>query len=268
MGDMDSALPHQPGYRLPCECASCTRWNNDQTGLIMTCTEKRCVCDEPVNLEVFRVSSVGDEAISWLAYYRCARGLCGYNLKAFSPDFGKHSRIIDHARNYLVSQRKVRCGCGNLASYGISYVAELESLQLFFICRDKRCSMKHSMLDVVTRKNRGVRCMCVGTNLQVRQTCVLIDGFYRCPNADDPNKNCGFSCHRKDSLTFIHCKQTETDLEDSPYQAFPRRPKTLVCSKPGRLKFKYNKDYTNGQLGYVCDDKKCDIFIKDILWVY
>ena len=235
----------------------------------MTCTEKRCVCDELVNLEVFRGPNMGDDAISWIAYYRCARRLCGYNLKAFSPDFGKHERILDHARDYLLSHRKVRCGCGNLASYDISYVEELKSLQLFFICRDKRCSMKYSMLDVVTREKHRGRCMCVGKNLQLRQTCVLIDGrIYQCPNADDPNKNCGFSCHRQDSFTFIHCKQTEMDLEDSPYQAFPRRTKTLGCSKPGRLKFKYDKDYTDGQLGYVCGDKKCDIFIKDILWVY
>ena len=268
MANRNSALPHQSHYQLSCECVSCTYWNVEQGGINITCAEKRCVCDEEVNLEVFRVSYTSDGAIAYRGYYRCARRLCGYNLKAFSPNLEQHERILTHARDYLLAHRKVRCGCGKLASYDISYVEELESLQLFFICRDKRCSMKYSMLDVVTREKRGVRCMCVGTNLQLRETCVLIDDrIYQCPNANDPDKNCGFSCHRLDSFTFIHCKQTEADLLDSPYQAFPRRPK-ICCSKPTRLKFKYNKEYTDGQLGYACSNKKCDIFIKDILWVY
>ena len=236
--------------------------------MIITCSEKRCVCDELVNLEVFRGPNMGDDGISWIAYYRCARRLCGYNLKAFSLDFEKHKRIIDHAADYLWSHRKVRCGCGHLASYDIAYVEELESLQLFFICREKRCAMKYSMLDVVTREKHGLRCMCRGKDLELRQTCVLIDHcIYQCPNADNPNINCGFSCHRQDSLTYIHCKQTETALEESVHSAFPLVAQR-VCSKPGRLKFKYNKDYTDGQLGYVCGSKNCKTFIKDILWSY
>ena len=266
--DMDNALPHQPGYQLPCECATCTRWNNDQMIMTMTCAEQRCICDELVNLEVFRGPNTCNGGHGWIAYYRCGRRLCGYNLKAFSQDFEKHKRIIDHAADYLLLHRKVRCGCGALASYDIAYVEELASLQLFFICREKRCAMKYSMLDVITRESRGVRCMCRGKNLQHRVTCELIDHcIYQCPNAATPTMNCGFACHRQDSLTYIHCKQTEEELEESPHTAFPLVAQT-VCLKPGRLKFKYDKDYKKGQLGYVCGDKTCKKFITDILWSY
>ena len=249
-------------YHLPCKCNSCTRWTNDPGIIMITCLEQRCICDELVNLHVFRTG------VGWLAYYRCARRGCGYNLKAFSPDFEKHRHVIDHVADYLLAYRKVRCACGDTASYDIVYVEELDSLQLFFVCREKRCAMKYSMLDGVTREARGVRCMCKGKNLQHRVTCELIDhSIYQCPNARNRNMNCGFACHRQDSLTYIHCKQTEEELEESANKAFPLVALT-VCSKPGRLKFRYDKDYKKGQLGYVCGSKNCQIFITDILWSY
>jgi hypothetical protein len=102
--DLDNALPQQPGYQLPCKCATCTRWNNDQMILHMTCLEQRCICDERVNLEVSRRPNTRNGGHAWLAYYRCARRGCGYNLKAFSPDFEKPTasfNVRDNRPPYL-----------------------------------------------------------------------------------------------------------------------------------------------------------------------
>ncbi|CAB3989930.1 Hypothetical predicted protein [Paramuricea clavata] len=238
---------------VSCTCTLCTKWLAPDPGtgrVVITCAENRCLCEKEVNLEG---EQVGGE---WRVYYRCARRGCGYNLNALAVNLKQQKTILRHCEDYLLDQH-VRCDCNKIAGYSIEDVPLL-GLQLFFVCRLGRCQMHQSTLEVDALSLRGVRCLC-------HKPCVLRDGFYICPNADDTY--CGFWIAQQDSITHMHVELTCEQMLEHAYLAFPYIAQR-VCDKPGRLKFKYNANYTNGHLGYVCGDQDCDVFITDILHFY
>jgi hypothetical protein len=157
------------------------------------------------------------------------------------------------ASDYLFDERKMTCGCDEIARIDVERVnvddnyKEFDGeLQFLYVCNRGFCKEKFSLLDYIVLTKYGVRCIC---GLECKRN---VD-VYECPTGID---GCGFACHRLDSVTYAQIRKTqEMGLEGAFYLS--RRAKE-VCLKPGILKYQYDATYTYGKLVYKCIDKYCN----------
>jgi hypothetical protein len=227
-------------------------WGIQGGGIMITCMGTTCICGIEVNLYCGDVDGSG--AIT--PRYVCSRtGLknCGYYNAVDNEYFKEYKTIVGHAEEYLKDVDRYTCTCGKSTKVVVEKVhAAAESLllddelQLFYKCKNEICTYKQSVPQVVSTACR-LRCVC-GT------CCKFDNGIYSCSSA----ASCGTYFHELDSITYIQTFIIERELDEHAFVHLPTTARELSCGKRGILKFKYNKQYTKGQLMLVCKDLFCD----------
>ena len=245
---------------LPCECRSCQVWDDGDN--IITCMHTECICGLEVNLMCGDVDGSGTTT----PRYVCARmGLknYGYYNAVDNEYFKEYKTIVGHAEEYLKDLERYTCVCGKPTKMAVEKVSAVagslrldDELQLFYKCKNEICTYKQSVPQVASTASR-LRCVC-GT------CCEFDGGIYSCQN----RASCGTYFHELDSITFIQTFILERELDEHAYVHLPTTARELSCGKKGILKFKYNKQYTNGQLMLVCKDLFCDNILTAILQPY
>jgi hypothetical protein len=198
--------------------------------------------------------------------YVCARtGLknCGYYNVVDNEYFKEYKTIVRHAEEYLKDLERYTCACGKPTKVVVEKVTAVagtlrldDELQLFYKCKNEICTYKQSVPQVASVASR-LRCVC--------GTCCKFDcGIYSC----QMTANCGTYFHELDSVTFIQTYIVERELDEHAFVHFPTTARELSCGNKGILKFKYNEQYTNGQLMLVCKNLFCDSTLNAILQPY
>ena len=242
---------------LPCECRSCRRWDGI-SNMIITCHYTECICGERVNLLCGNV----DSKKTTTPRYVCAQtGLrnCGYDIDVGNKYFKEYKTIVGHADEYLRNVERETCTCGEPTKVVVEKVTADagtlrldDELQLFYKCKNEICTYKKSVLQLETSR---IRCVC-------RRYCKLEGSIYSCQRKQN---GCGTYFHELDSITFLQTILCANEIEDNAFVYLPLTARKLSCGQNGILKFKYNKQYTNGDLMLVCKDLFCDYTVTAIL---
>jgi hypothetical protein len=182
---------------------------------------------------------------------------CGYDID--NKYFKEYKTIVGHADESLRGVKRSTCTCGQPTKVVVekvtAYAGTLsidDELQLFYKCKNEICTYKQSVPQLETSR---IRCVC-------RRYCTFENGIYSCQRKQ---RGCGTYFHELDSITFLQTNITQEELEDHAFCYLPITARKLSCGHDGIIKFKYNKQYTDGQLMLVCKTLFCDCTLSAIL---